>query len=90
MQEQVRLLIERGCAGDALLLVPDLCLLECASALLKQVQRQRLSADECRALLADVLPLPQRPTSSSHPAAAALDQARALSLRVAEASYLTA
>ena len=43
--------IQRGCSGDALLLIPDLCLLECASVLLKQVQRQLLSADECRALL---------------------------------------
>jgi hypothetical protein len=28
--------IQRGCTGDALLLVPDICLLECASVLLKQ------------------------------------------------------
>ena len=57
--------IQRGCTGDALLLVPDLCLLECASVMLKQVQRQLLSPDECRALLADVLQLPLRHTSSS-------------------------
>ena len=80
--------IQRGCSGDALLLVPDLCLLECASVLLKQVQRQLLSADECRALLADVLQLPLRPTSSSELACAALDQAMALSLSVYDASYL--
>lgn len=80
--------IQRGCSGDALLLVPDLCLLECASVLLKQVQRQLLSADECRALLADVLQLPLRPTSSSELAGAALDQAMALSLSVYDASYL--
>lgn len=80
--------IQRGCTGDALLLVPDLCLLECASVMLKQVQRQLLSPDECRALLADVLQLPLRPTSSSDLAAAALDQAMALSLSVYDASYL--
>lgn len=80
--------LQRGCRGDALLLVPDLCLLECASVLLKQVQRQLLSADECRALLADVLQLPLRPTSSSELACAALDQAMALSLSVYDASYL--
>ena len=70
--------IHRGCSGDALLLIPDLCLLECASVLLKQVQRQLLSADESRAILADVLQLPLRPTSASDLAAAALDQAMAL------------
>ncbi|MFM6127772.1 MAG: type II toxin-antitoxin system VapC family toxin [Sphaerospermopsis kisseleviana] len=80
--------IQRGCTGDALLLVPDLCLLECTSALLKQVQRQLLSVDECRAILADVLQLPLRPTSSSDVAAAALDQAIAFSLSVYDASYL--
>jgi len=80
--------IQRGCSGDALLLIPDLCLLECASVLLKQEQRQLLSPDECRALLADVLQLPLRPTSSSALAAAALDQAMALSLSVYDASYL--
>jgi hypothetical protein len=38
-----------------LLLLPDICLLECASTLLKQVQLELLSFDECHALLADVL-----------------------------------
>jgi predicted nucleic acid-binding protein len=80
--------IQRGCTGDALLLVPDLCLLECASVLLKQVQRELLGVDECRALLADVLQLPLRPTSSSELAAEALDQALVLSLSVYDASYL--
>ena len=80
--------IQRGCTGDALLLVPDLCLLKCASVLLKQVQRELLGVDECRALLADVLQLPLRPTSSSELAAEALDQALVLSLSVYDASYL--
>ena len=35
----LELAMQRGCSGDALLLIPDLCLLECASVLLKQVQR---------------------------------------------------
>ncbi|MEA5474670.1 type II toxin-antitoxin system VapC family toxin [Synechococcus sp. CCY9201] len=80
--------IQRGCGGDALLLIPDLCLLECASVLLKQVQRQLLSADESRAILADVLQLPLRHTSASDLAVAALDQAMAFSLSVYDASYL--
>ena len=84
----LELAIQRGCTGDALLLVPDLCLLECASVLLKQVQRELLDVDECRALLADVLQLPLRPTSSSELAAESLDQALVLSLSVYDASYL--
>lgn len=60
----LELAMQRGCSGDALLLIPDLCLLECASVLLKQVQRQLLSLDECRALLTDLLQLPLRPTSA--------------------------
>jgi predicted nucleic acid-binding protein len=57
--------MQRGCRGDALLLVPDLCLLECASVLLKQVQRTLLTPEESRALLADLLQLPLRPTASA-------------------------
>ena len=84
----LELAMQRGCSGDALLLIPDLCLLECASVLLKQVQRQLLSLDECRALLADLLQLPLRPTSASELAVAALEQAMALSLSVYDASFL--
>ena len=84
----LELTMQRGCRGDALLLIPDLCLLECASVLLKQVQRQLLSLDECRALLADLLQLPLRPTSASELAGAALEQAMALSFSVYDASFL--
>ena len=80
--------MQRGCSGDALLLIPDLCLLECAAVLLKQVQRQLLSMDECRDLMTDLLQLPLRPTSASELAVAALEQALALSLSVYDASFL--
>lgn len=80
--------IQRVCRSDALLLVPDRCFLECASVLLKQLQRELLSPGEGRALLADLLQLPLRPTSSSELACAALDQAMALTLSVYDASYL--
>ena len=56
--------------------------------LLKQVQRQLLSLDECRDLLTDLLQLPLRPTSASELAVAALEQAMALSLSVYDASFL--
>lgn len=64
--------------------------MECASVLLKQVHRQLLSLDECRALLADLLQLPLRPTSASELAVAALEQAMTLSLSVYDASFLLA
>jgi predicted nucleic acid-binding protein len=80
--------MERGCRGDALLLVPDLCLLECASVLLKQVQRTLLTPEESRALLADLLQLPLRPTASADLVSASLEQAMALSLSVYDACYL--
>lgn len=54
-----------GDVGGALLLNPDLYLFECASVLLKEVQRLPLNLDECRALLVDLLQLPLRPTSAS-------------------------
>ncbi|MCS5694230.1 type II toxin-antitoxin system VapC family toxin [Cyanobium sp. FGCU-6] len=82
----LELAIQSGCSGDALLFVPDLCLLECASVLFKQVQRQLLNADECRALLTDLLQLPLRLTSAGDLACGALDQAMALSLSVYDAS----
>jgi predicted nucleic acid-binding protein len=80
--------IERGCRGDALLLIPDLCLLECASVLLKQVQRTLLTPEESRALLADLLQLPLRPTASAELVSASLEQAMTLSLSVYDACYL--
>jgi predicted nucleic acid-binding protein len=80
--------MERGCRGDAMLLVPDLCLLECASVLLKQVQRSLLTPEESRALLADLLQLPLRPTASAELVSASLEQAMTLSLSVYDACYL--
>jgi predicted nucleic acid-binding protein len=84
----LELAMQRGCSGDALLLVPDVCLLECASVLLKQVQRQLLSMDECRDLLADLMQLPLRTTSANELALAALEQAMAFSLSVYDANFL--
>jgi predicted nucleic acid-binding protein len=80
--------MERGCRGDAMLLVPDLCLLECASVLLKQVQRSLLTPEESRALLADLMQLPLRPTASAELVSASLEQAMTLSLSVYDACYL--
>lgn len=70
----LELAMQRKCSGGALLL--------------KQVQRQLLSLDECRSLFADLLQLPLRPTKSSELALAALEQANALSLGLYDASFL--
>ena len=80
--------IQRGCRGDAMLLIPDLCLLECASALLKQVRRSILSIEESRALLADLLRLPLRPTPAAALVSASMDLAMERSLSVYDACYL--
>ena len=64
------------------LLVPDLCLLECASMLLKQVQRTLLTPEESQALLADLLQLPLRPTATAELVSASLEQAMTLSLLI--------
>jgi predicted nucleic acid-binding protein len=80
--------MQRGCRGDALLLVPDLCLLECASVLLKQVQRTLLTPEEAQALLADLLQLPLRCTPAADLVNASLEIATKQSLSVSDACYL--
>jgi predicted nucleic acid-binding protein len=80
--------IQRGCRGDAMLLIPDLCLLECASVLLKQVRRSSLSIEESMALLADLLQLPLRPTPAAALASASMDLATEHALSVYDACYL--
>lgn len=77
-----------GCTGDALLLAPDLCWLECASVLRKQVQRAALTLDESKALLADLLLLPLRTVAAVELVCDAFEQALQQSLSVYDATYL--
>lgn len=80
--------IQRGCRGDAILLIPDLCLLECASVLLKQVRRTLLTPEEAKGLLSDLMQLPLRPTPAAELASASLDVAMERSLSVYDSCYL--
>jgi predicted nucleic acid-binding protein len=77
-----------GGRGDAVLLVPDLCLLESASVLLKQVQRSLLRRDEAEELFEDLRRLPLRPVPSSELSAHALALALDHGLSVYDAAYL--
>lgn len=80
--------IQRGCRGDAILLIPDLCLLECASVLLKQVRRTLLTREEAKGLLTDLLRLPLRPSPAAELVSASMDVAMEQSLSVYDACYL--
>ena len=57
--------MERGGRGDAVLLVADLCWLELASELLKQVQRNLLCREEAVELFDDLRRLPLRSVPAS-------------------------
>jgi hypothetical protein len=52
--------MERGCRGDLILLVPDLCWLQINSVLCRQIKRELLSSDEVSELFADIERLPLR------------------------------
>jgi predicted nucleic acid-binding protein len=80
--------VERGGRGDAVLLVPDLCWLELASALLKQVQRNLLSRQEAVELFDDLRRLPLRSVPTSELSAYALSLALDHCLSVYDSAYL--
>ena len=69
-------------------MAPDLCGLECASVLRKQVQRTALTLDESKALLADLLLLPLRTVAAVELVCDAFEQALQHSLSVYDATYL--
>jgi len=80
--------MERGGRGDAVLLVPDLCWLELASALLKQVQRNLLSRQEAVELFDDLRRLPLRSVPASELSVHAFSQALEHGLSVYDSAYL--
>lgn len=77
-----------GSTGAATLLVPDLCLLECASVLRKQVLRGTMTSEESMALLADLLLLPLRTVAAVELVCDAFELALRHSLSVYDATYL--
>lgn len=78
----------QGCNGEALLLVPDLCLLECASVLRKQVLRAAMTSEESKALLADLVLLPLRTVPAMELVIDAYELALIHALSVYDATYL--
>lgn len=58
LPEALEAVMERGCRGDGLLLVPDLCWPELVSVLRRQISRELLSAEEGQELLEELLQLP--------------------------------
>jgi len=53
LPERLEAVMERGCRGEGVLLVPDLCWLEITSVLSRQISRALLTAEEAADLLAD-------------------------------------
>ncbi|MCU0529044.1 MAG: type II toxin-antitoxin system VapC family toxin [Cyanobium sp. Prado107] len=80
--------MERGCRGEGLLLVPDLCWLEMTSVVGKQVVRGLLSPGEAEDLLDELLQLPLRTAATADLCLAALRLSQQLGLSVYDASYL--
>lgn len=66
LPERLEAVMERGCRGEEVLLVPDLCWLEITSVLSRQISRALLSAEEAVELLAELQRLPLRTMASKH------------------------
>lgn len=80
--------MERGCRGEGVLLIPDLCWLEMASVLRKQVKRELLSEEEATDVLREILELPLRAHPSADLCLSALHLSRQHRLTVYDACYL--
>jgi hypothetical protein len=64
LPERLEVVMERGCRGEGLLLVPDLCWLEITSVLSRQISRGLLTAEEAADLLTELQRLPLRTMAS--------------------------
>ncbi len=80
--------MERGCRGEGLLLVPDLCWLEMTSVVGKQVARDLLSPGEAEDLLQELQQLPLRTAPTADLCLPALRLSQQFGLSVYDASYL--
>lgn len=80
--------MERGCRGDGLLMVPDLCWPELASVLRLQISRELLSAAEGQELLKELLQLPLRTEATGTLCLAALQLSQQQAISVYDACYL--
>jgi predicted nucleic acid-binding protein len=80
--------MERGCRGEGVLLIPDLCWLEMTSVLRKQVIRERLSPVEVSEILGEILRLPLRALPTADFCLSAFQLSEQYLLTVYDASYL--
>lgn len=80
--------MERGCRGDLILLVPDLCWLEISSVLCRQIKRELLSSDEVSELFADIERLPLRTMASRDLCVSAMQLSLEHGISVYDATYL--
>ena len=88
LPEGLEAVMERGCRGEGVLLVPDLCWLEITSVLGKHVSRQLLSPEEAREMLGDLQDLPLRTVATPDLCPAALQLSQREGLSVYDAVYL--
>lgn len=80
--------MERGCRGDLILLVPDLCWLEISSVLCRQIKRELLSSDEVSELFADIERLPLRTMAGRDLCVSAMQLSQGHGISVYDATYL--
>ena len=64
LPERLEAVMELGCRGEGVLLVPDLCWLEITSVLSRQISRGLLTAEEAADLLTELQRLPLRTMAS--------------------------
>ena len=80
--------MERGCRGDLILMVPDLCWLEISSVLCRQIKRALLSSDEVSELFADIQRLPLRTIPTRDLCGMAMQLSQDHGISVYDATYL--
>jgi predicted nucleic acid-binding protein len=88
LPERLEAVMERGCRGVGVLLVPDLCWLELTSVLSRQISHALLSAEEATDLLAELQRLPLRTMASLELCSTVLQLSQVERISVYDATYL--
>ena len=88
LPERLEAVMERGCRGEGVLLVPDLCWLEITSVLSRQISRALLTAEEAADLLAELQRLPLRTMASMDLCPSVLQLSQVQRISVYYATYL--
>jgi predicted nucleic acid-binding protein len=88
LPERLEAVMERGCRGEGVLLVPDLCWLELTSVLSRQISRALLTAEEATDLLAELQRLPLRTMASMELCSTVIQLSQVQRISVYDATYL--